>query len=83
MNFFASFIWHYDPYGIILEMRVKNKNIPYVQTSRPKIENFTNQTEWEPNTLVEIEQQALKYHLNNSNYIPRGQKLVRHLTFLV
>jgi hypothetical protein len=47
------------PCGIILEMRIKNKNIPYVHTSRPEIEKFTNQTKWEPNTLVEIEQQDL------------------------
>jgi hypothetical protein len=53
MKFFARFIWHYDPCGIISEMRVKNKNIPYVHTSRPEIEKFTNQTEWEPNTLVQ------------------------------
>jgi hypothetical protein len=33
-------------------MRVKNKNISYVHTSRPEVEKFTNQTEWEPNTLV-------------------------------
>jgi hypothetical protein len=56
MKFFVSFTWHYDPCGIISEMRIKNKNIPYVHTSRPEIEKFTNQTEWEPNTLVEIEQ---------------------------
>ena len=55
MKFFASFIWHYDPCGIILKMRVKNKNIPYVHTSRPEIEKFANQNEWEPNTPVEIE----------------------------
>jgi hypothetical protein len=59
MKFFSSLIWHYDPYGIILEMRVKNNHIPYVHTSRPKIENFSNQTEWEPNTRVETKQQDL------------------------
>jgi hypothetical protein len=42
MKFFVSFIWHYDPCRIISEMRVKNKNIPYVHTSRPEIEKFTN-----------------------------------------
>jgi hypothetical protein len=57
MKFHVSFIWHYDPCGIISEMRVKNKNVPYVHTPKPEIEKFTNQTEWEPNTLVEIEQQ--------------------------
>jgi hypothetical protein len=57
MKFFVSFIWHYDPCGIISEMRIKNKNVPYVHTRKPKIEKFMNQTEWELNTLVEIEQQ--------------------------
>jgi hypothetical protein len=38
-------------------MRVKNKNIPYIHESRPEIEKFANQTGWEPNTLVDIEQQ--------------------------
>jgi hypothetical protein len=59
MKFFVSFIWHYDPCGIISEMRVKNTNMPYVHTSRPEIEKFTNQIEWEPNTLVETEQHDL------------------------
>jgi hypothetical protein len=38
-------------------MRVKNKNVPYVHTPKPEIEKFSNQTEWEPHTLVEMEQQ--------------------------
>ena len=38
-------------------MRVKNKNVPYVHTPKPEIEKFENQTEWESNTLVEMEQQ--------------------------
>ena len=42
MKFFVSFTWHYDPCGIISEMRIKNKNIPYVHISRPKVENFSN-----------------------------------------
>jgi hypothetical protein len=58
MKFFMSFPWHYDPCGIISEMRVKNKNIPYVHEARPEVEKFANQTVWEPNTLVEVEQQA-------------------------
>jgi hypothetical protein len=58
MKFFMSFPWHYDPYGIISEMRVKNKNIPYVHEARPEVEKFANQTVWEPNTLVEVEQQG-------------------------
>jgi hypothetical protein len=55
MKFHISFLWHYDPCRIIYEMRVKNKNIPYVHTPKPEIEKFANQIEWELNTLVEIE----------------------------
>jgi hypothetical protein len=58
MKFFMSFPWHYDPHGIISEMRVKNKNISYVHVSKPEIEKFTNQTVWVPDTLVEVEQQV-------------------------
>jgi hypothetical protein len=58
MKFFMSFPWHYDPCGIISEMRVKNKNIPYVHESKPEIEKFANQTVWMPDTLVEVEQQV-------------------------
>jgi hypothetical protein len=57
MNFFMSFPWHYDMCGIISEMRVKRKNIPYVHESRPEVEKFVNQKAWEPNTLIEVEQQ--------------------------
>jgi hypothetical protein len=57
MKFFVSFIWNYDPCETISEMRIKNKNAPYAHTPKPDIEKFTNQTEWEPNTLVELEQQ--------------------------
>jgi hypothetical protein len=55
MKLSMSFPWHYDPCGIISEMRVKNKNIPYVHDSRPEVEKFTNQTAWEPNTLVKVQ----------------------------
>jgi hypothetical protein len=55
MKFFKSFTWHYDPCRIILEMRVKNKNITYVHESKPEIEKFSNQTVWVTDTLVEME----------------------------
>jgi hypothetical protein len=58
MKFDTSFLWHYDPCGIISEMRVKNKNIPYVHAPKPEIEKFVNQMEWEANTLEEVEQQS-------------------------
>ena len=56
MKFEFSFLLYYDPCGIISEMRVKNKNVPYVHIHMPEIERFTNQTKWELNTLEEIEQ---------------------------
>jgi hypothetical protein len=110
MKFFASFIWHYDPCGIISEMRVKNKNIPYVHTSRPEIESSPtrqngSQTLWlrqNSRTFRSLSHRrlhhrlprrkglgkmfhlpSLKYHPKNFNYIPRGQKPVRHPTRLV
>jgi hypothetical protein len=58
MKFFTSFTWHYDPCGIISEMRMKNKNIPYAYEVKPEIEKFANQTVWVPDTLVEVEQQV-------------------------
>jgi hypothetical protein len=58
MKFFKSFVWHYDPYGIISEMRVNNKSVPYAHEPKPEIEKFANQTEWEPDTLIDEEQQT-------------------------
>jgi hypothetical protein len=58
MKFDSSFIWHYDPCGIIAEMRSKNKSSPYAHMLKPEIEKFVNQTEWEVNTLEDIEQQS-------------------------
>jgi hypothetical protein len=55
MKFLTSFTWQYDPCGIISEMRVKNKNAPYAHEPRPEIERFANLTEWEPDTLVDVE----------------------------
>jgi hypothetical protein len=36
-------------------MRVKNKNAPYAHEPKPEIERFANLTEWEPDTLVDVE----------------------------
>jgi hypothetical protein len=33
----------------------QNKNAPYAHEPRPEIERFANQTEWEPDTLVDVE----------------------------
>jgi hypothetical protein len=56
IKFDVSFLWKYDPCGIISEIRVNNKNIPYVHSPKPEIEKFVNQTEWEENTLEETEE---------------------------
>jgi hypothetical protein len=56
MKFSLSFPWHYDPCGIIAETRLKNKISPYAHVPKPEIEKFMNQTEWEENTLTDIEQ---------------------------
>ena len=37
-----SFPWHYDPCGIIVETRLKNKISPYAHVPKPKIEKFMN-----------------------------------------
>jgi hypothetical protein len=55
MKFLTSFTWHNDPCRIISEMSVKNKNAPYAHEPKPEIERFSNQTEWEPDTLVDVE----------------------------
>ena len=58
MKFPMSFTWHYDPCGIISEMRVKNNSVPYAHESKPEIEKFAYQTVWMPDTLMDVEQQV-------------------------
>jgi hypothetical protein len=58
-------------------MRIKNRNIPYVHISRPEVEKFANQTESEPNTLVEIEQQDLSVTVSQTT-TPHEEKRPRH-----
>jgi hypothetical protein len=58
MKFSTSFTWHYDPCGIIAEMRSKNKISMYAHMLKTKIEKYVNQTEWEVNTLEDTEQQS-------------------------
>jgi hypothetical protein len=58
MKFSMSFTWNYDPCGIILEMRLKNKNVPYAHESKPEIEKFANQIVCVPNTLMDVGQQV-------------------------
>ena len=39
-KFSEIFLWYYDPYGIISEMRVKCKLTAYVHDKKPDIESF-------------------------------------------
>ena len=48
-----SFPWNYDPQGLLNSIRVKNKLPPFIQESKPDIENFSNQIEWVENRLVD------------------------------
>lgn len=59
MGFQPSFIWSYDPFNIISDLRVGIKTIPYNHTPRPNIEEFRNQEQWEENTLQEEEEHVL------------------------
>ena len=84
MNFILSFPWHYDPYGIIVETRPKNKISPYAHVPKPEIENFMNQTEWKQNTLLDTEKttftfQHFTYHHSTGTSKEESQK--RSLSF--
>jgi hypothetical protein len=57
MKFNTSFIWSYDPSGIIIDMRSKNKSSPYVHPLKPEIEKYVSQREWDANILVDTNQQ--------------------------
>ena len=54
MKFNTSFIWQYDPSGIIKKMRAKSKSTQYAHTLKPEIDKYVNQTQWEENTLEDI-----------------------------
>jgi len=56
MKFDTSFLCHYDLWGIITGMRVKNKDILYIHAPKPDIEKFENQMEWEASKLEEVEE---------------------------
>ena len=47
------FMWNYDPRGILSTIRVKCKLTPFLLESKPQIEKFSNQNEWEPNNLID------------------------------
>jgi len=42
IKFNTSFIWRYEPSGVIAEMRSQNKSSPYAHTLKPEIEKYMN-----------------------------------------
>lgn len=59
MIFKLSFTWSYDPFNLILKLRVEQKKTPYTHTPRPEIEQYMNQIQWEENTLQEAEEHVI------------------------
>jgi hypothetical protein len=53
MNFTQSFAWNYDPFGVISELRVKQKRTPYAHVHKLEVEKYMNHTDWKENTLLE------------------------------
>ena len=53
LKFQKSFPWNYDPQGLLISIRVKNKLPPFIHEPKPDIEKFSNQTEWVENTLID------------------------------
>jgi len=42
MKFGLSFIWYYDPMGVISKLRVENMFTPYYHTTRIEIKQYKN-----------------------------------------
>jgi len=55
MKFSSSFMWQYDPNGVINKLRLKFKLSPFMHESRQDIERYGNQSEWLENTLIDVE----------------------------
>ena len=55
MKFKNSFMWQYDPHGVINKLRIKVKLRPFIHHPRPAIKMFSNQSEWLGNTLIDMD----------------------------
>jgi len=58
MKFRNSFLWQYDPHGVIKKLRLKVKLGPYIHHPRPDIE-FAIQSDWVDNTLIHMDNTVL------------------------
>lgn len=56
MNLQPSFTWSYDPFGIILALRVQLRATPYNHTPRPELEKFMSREQWFELTLIEADE---------------------------
>lgn len=55
-----NFIRNYDPQGVLSTIRIKFKLSPFLHDSKPQIEKFSNQKEWEPNNLIDDDTQGMQ-----------------------
>ena len=55
MRFKNSFMWQYDPHGVINKLRIRVKLGPFIHHSRPEIGRFSNQSEWSEKTLIDMD----------------------------
>jgi hypothetical protein len=67
MSFTQSFTWNYDPFGVISELRVKQRSTPYAHIQKPEVEKYMNQTEWQENTFLETKEQPLPVTASHTN----------------
>ena len=77
-KFEQSFLWNYDPQGILSKLRVKCKLTPFIHESKPEIEKFSNQIEWVENTLTEaVKQRNTSQPLEISKQLETSTKRIR------
>jgi len=55
MNFKNSFMWQYDPHGVINKLRLKVKLGTFIHHPGLDIDRFSNQSECIENTLIDME----------------------------
>jgi len=55
INFKNSFMWQYDPHGVINKIRIKFKLGPFIHHPRPDIGCFANKSKWLEKTLMDMD----------------------------
>jgi hypothetical protein len=67
MRFTQSSTWSYDPFGVISELKVKQRSTPYSHTQKPEVEKYMNQIEWKEDTLLETEEELALVTASHTN----------------